>query len=304
MTLLAPPAVAPAIVSPPRRLQFIVRGLPAPQGSKSFKGFSNAGHAILKESSDKVAPWRTDVVIAARDAIEATPGFKPFQGPVHLIVEFFMPRPKGAPKTRRVVPDVIPDLSKLVRSTEDALKTAAVWRDDSQVVDLTTRKRYATFGDEQIGHPWELPGIGAVVTVIEFDAEDTWADQPLDVHAAARLPRPTLPDDLAGLPAPAVANLDEWGSEAVVIPATATDAKARQLLAKVIKESDKRVEAHLADGPAPSGALAVIVEDGAQRLASPAGRPLTPLQLDVARLACDAEEHFTQIVVILAGSIE
>lgn len=303
MTLIAA-ATETAPTTTRRRLQFVVKGLPAPQGSKSFKGFSRKGHAILKESSDKVAPWRTDVVIAAETAIEQTPGFKPFQGPVHLIIEFYMPRPKGAPKTRRVVPDVMPDLSKLVRSTEDALKTAAVWRDDSQVVDLTTRKRYATFGDEQLGHPWELPGIGAVVTVIEMDHEDTWADGPLDVHAATRLPLPTLPRELARLPIPGVARTDEWGSEAIVVPATATDSKARQLLARALKESTRRAERYRADGIAPANALAVIVEGGAHRLASPAGRPLTPLQADVIQLAEEAETDFTEIVVILAAAVE
>lgn len=287
-----------------RRLQFVVKGLPAPQGSKSFKGFSKKGHAILKESSDKVAPWRTDVVIAAETAIEQTPGFKPFSGPVHLIIEFYMPRPKGAPKTRRVVPDVMPDLSKLVRSTEDALKTAAVWRDDSQVVDLTTRKRYATFGDEQIGHAWELPGIGAVVTVIELDHEDTWADAPLDAHAATRLPLPTLPSALTRLPTPALARSDEWGSDVLVIPASATESKARQMLAKVLKDSDRRIEQYRTDGTMTSGAFAVIIEGGAHRLASPIGKPLTGLQSDVIQLAEEAETDLTEIVIILAAAVE
>lgn len=287
-----------------RRFQFTVKGLPGPQGSKSFKGFSKAGRAILAESSEKVKPWRQDVVAAAEDAIDAEPGFKPFSGPVHLVIEFFLPRPKGAPKTRRVVPSVTPDLSKLVRSTEDAMKTAAVWRDDAQVVDITTRKRYATFGDELIGHPWELPGIGAVVTVFELDPEDTWADMPLDVHAAGRHPWPVLPDPLGTLPVPAVASADQWGSNVVVIPASATDAKARQLLAKAVKESAARAARYEEDGSAPGSAYAVIIEGGAHRLASPTGKPHTALQADVIDIAETAITHFTEMVVILAGTVE
>lgn len=287
-----------------RRFQFTVKGLPAPQGSKSFKGFSNAGRAILTESSKKVKPWRQDVVAAAEDAIDETPGFKPFSGPVHLIIEFYLPRPKGAPKTRRVVPDVMPDLSKLVRSTEDALKTAAVWRDDAQVVDITTRKRYATFGDEKIGHPWELPGIGAVVTVVEVDHEDTWADMPLDVLAAARIPLPVLPHELAQLPMPQRACVEEWGPGSIVIPAAATDSKARLLLAKVLKESERRAQTYRSEGIAPAHAIAVIIEGGAHRLASPVGRPHTALQDEVILLARDADVYETEIVVILAAVID
>lgn len=293
-----------ASVTTRRRLQFTVRGLPAPQGSKSFKGMSRAGKAILAESSKAVMPWRQDVVSAACDAIDNEPGFKPFAGPVHLIVEFYLPRPKGAPKTRRVVPDVMPDLSKLIRSTEDALKTAAVWRDDAQVVDITTRKRYATFGDEQIGHPWELPGIGAVVTVVELDHEDTWADMPLDIHAAARLPAPALPAGLSGLPSTSRASLDEWGAGSVLIPASATDSWARQLIGKLLKESAARARRLQEEGIGPSHAIAVFIEDGAIRLASPFGRPLTPLQHDVLQLAREAREADTEIVVVLAATVE
>lgn len=295
---------APTSMATRRRFQFTVRGLPAPQGSKSFKGISRAGKAILVESSEKVKPWRQDVVSAACDAIDDQPGFRPFTGPVHLIIEFFMPRPKGAPKQRRVVPDVMPDLSKLVRSTEDALKTAAVWRDDAQVVDITTRKRYASFGDDQIGHPWELPGIGAVITVDAVDHEDTWADMPLDIQAGMRFPLPTLPADLTQLPIPAIARLEEWGPGSVVIPAAVTDSKARQLLAKVLKESARRIATLRSDGVGPAHAIAVIFEDGVTRLASPPGRPLTPLQRDAIQLAREAATEDTEIVVILPGSVQ
>jgi crossover junction endodeoxyribonuclease RusA len=45
-------------------LTFTVRGTPAPQGSKSFKGI-HGGHAVLAESSKKVKPWRMDVKAVA-----------------------------------------------------------------------------------------------------------------------------------------------------------------------------------------------------------------------------------------------
>lgn len=302
MTLLEQTVTVDEAATPARRrFQFTVRGLPAPQGSKSYKGHSKKGHAILVESSAKVAPWRQDVVASACQAIEDTPGFVPFSGPVHLIVEFYLPRPKGAAKTRRVVPDVTPDLSKLIRSTEDAMKTACVWRDDAQVVDTTTRKRYATHGDTAYGLPWELPGIGAVVTVIEVDPEDTWSDMPLDLSAHNRFRLPVLPDVLAHCPTPQRFVRDEW-SEHVVIPASFTDAKARAALAKITKASAKRV-ADTAEGTSPGHAIAVAIEGGAHRLASVPGKPYTDLQRELMDLVDAAEEHGTEIVVIFPAEI-
>lgn len=41
-------------------LSFVVYGVPAPQGSKSFAGF-RGGKPILKEQSEGLDPWRTAV---------------------------------------------------------------------------------------------------------------------------------------------------------------------------------------------------------------------------------------------------
>jgi len=71
-----------------------------------------------------VKPWRQDVIVSALDAIEDLGHWQVISGPVHVVVEFFLPRPKGQPKTRRTVPTTTPDLDKLVRATGDALKTA------------------------------------------------------------------------------------------------------------------------------------------------------------------------------------
>ena len=110
-----------------------VRGLPAPQGSKSFKGMVN-GHAILAESSKAVKPWREDVKWACLrlgfGAKERT-----IHGPVLVSMVFTMPKPKSAPKRRQTWPDRTPDLSKLCRSTEDALTQIYVWEDDARVVE-------------------------------------------------------------------------------------------------------------------------------------------------------------------------
>lgn len=116
-----------------------VRGIPAPQGSKKLVGRDGKGRGILVESSAKVKPWRQAVQYAAFDARQRE---KPLTGPLHVRMDFVLPKPKSAPKRKRTYPATRPDLSKLVRSTEDALTDAGVWLDDAQVVGITASKSY------------------------------------------------------------------------------------------------------------------------------------------------------------------
>lgn len=119
-------------------IEIIVFGHPAPQGSKAFKGI-HGGHAVLAESSKAVKPWRMDVKHAA---IEAHGGNPPMDGPLCVRMVFTLRKPASAPKKRRTWPDRKPDLSKLVRSTEDALTDAGVIADDARIVELTAAKRF------------------------------------------------------------------------------------------------------------------------------------------------------------------
>jgi Holliday junction resolvase RusA-like endonuclease len=134
-----------------------VYGIPAPQGSKSFKGM-RGGHAIMIESSKKVKPWREAVKWAALEA-----GGR-ITGPVEVEMYFTLPKPKSAPKTRVTFPDRKPDLSKLVRCTEDALTDAGTWEDDSRVVRTTSMK---VFPGE---HPMSLKVPGAVILIRQFNS--------------------------------------------------------------------------------------------------------------------------------------
>lgn len=52
-------------------------------------------------------------------------------------------RPPSVKKAKRLYPSVSPDLSKIVRSTEDALTDAGVWTNDALVVVLSAWKVYA-----------------------------------------------------------------------------------------------------------------------------------------------------------------
>lgn len=109
-------------------IEFTVYGLPAPQGSKR-----HVGNGRMIESSKKVKPWREAVKWAAREAMAAAGIASPLDAPLVASMTFTMPRPKSAPKSRRHA-DRKPDLSKLIRSTEDALTDAGLIADDARIV--------------------------------------------------------------------------------------------------------------------------------------------------------------------------
>lgn len=137
-------------------IEITVRGQPAPQGSKKFVGLTKLGRGILAESSSKVKPWRQDVVAAA---VVAMQGRAMLDGPLIATMTFTLPKPASAPKTRRSWPCRKPDLSKLVRSTEDALSDAGVWADDARVVSMTVHKVFPNEGEDALSSP------GAVIRV-------------------------------------------------------------------------------------------------------------------------------------------
>lgn len=132
----------------PRRASLIVYGMPGPQGSKRHVG---GGRMI--ESSKKVKPWRMDVKAAA-ELLMAQSGAPPFDGPLRVRMVFTLPKPTSAPKTRRTWPDRKPDVSKLARSTEDALTDAGFWADDARVVDYTRQSKcYPNEDPEALDRP-------------------------------------------------------------------------------------------------------------------------------------------------------
>lgn len=123
-----------------REISVFVPGRPAPQGSKRY-----LGRGVMVESSKAVKPWRADVRDALLDA-----GGNPvaqFAGPVSVVLEFVLPRPASTPK--RTTPPAVkrPDLDKLERAVLDAIGSAGVWRDDSQVVRSIKSKRLAEIGE-------------------------------------------------------------------------------------------------------------------------------------------------------------
>lgn len=138
-------------------IEFFVPGIPSTSGSK--KGFRNpktGGVIIAPANSKKQKQWMSDVKKFASEAYSGPV----ITGPVNLYVDFVFMRPKshygtgrnsGVLKMSAPVEYIKkPDLAKLVRCTEDALK-GVVWKDDSQVIVHNTRKMY---GDRPGTYVW------------------------------------------------------------------------------------------------------------------------------------------------------
>lgn len=173
------------MITGPAEVNLTVHGQPAPQGSKMarpiYKGKGadrqfTGKVAQVESSKSGVDAWRGDVKDAARAFLDRTAGL-PLDGPLAVSMVFTFARPDshfGTGRNAGVVkpsappwPAVMPDLSKLVRSTEDALTAAGVWRDDSRVVQYRTlAKTYPG------GHPLALPVPGARIWVWRLSIVD------------------------------------------------------------------------------------------------------------------------------------
>jgi len=139
-------------------ISFIALGTPAPQGSKRYLGTSKRkGKGILVESSAKVKPWREAVKWAAYEARRGAP---PLDAPLVVRMVFTLPKPKSAPKKRNTYPDRTPDLSKLARSTEDAMKDSGLIADDARIVEYA---RLAKVYPNEDPEALDVPGVRVMV---------------------------------------------------------------------------------------------------------------------------------------------
>lgn len=147
-------------------MEIVVYGIPSPQGSKKFMGKNSQGKAIMLENSPKLIPWRNEVSLAASRELDRIGRPAPFDCALDVMMVFTFLRPKSAPKSKRAHPSVYPDLSKIVRATEDALTDAGVWKDDALVVLLQARKTY------QNESHWALDRPGCVIHIAPVLALD------------------------------------------------------------------------------------------------------------------------------------
>ena len=129
---------------------FTVVGLPGPQGSKDFMGRDKAGHAIMRESSRKVTPWREAVKAAG-------PAGPRLDGPLALYCVFTLKRPASARRSDQY-PATRPDLSKLLRASEDALTDAGLIVDDARFVETVRLAKCWPGDDDALCAPGALLG--------------------------------------------------------------------------------------------------------------------------------------------------
>jgi len=154
---------------------FFVPGEAATAGSK--RGFYNKklGRVMMVPASKKQKPWMANVRFFAMQEYQGPL----LEGPVKLTIEFRMVRPKGhygtgrnsgvvKPKYKMPWHFIKPDLTKLTRALEDALK-GIIWHDDSQVSIQETRKVYV---DRDPGAMVKISTIIASKETTLFDGKD------------------------------------------------------------------------------------------------------------------------------------
>ena len=155
-------------------MKIIVYGTPAPQGSKNFMGVTKTGRGIIKESSNRVTPWRSDVMTACRQQV---PQYPPYELAVACRMIFSFHRPPSVKRGKRPFPSVAPDLSKLCRGTEDALQAAGVLRDDCLIVEYTRlAKVYVDEDPEALDRPGCLIILGALVDSLPIEGTPPWEE--------------------------------------------------------------------------------------------------------------------------------
>lgn len=186
-----------AVPRPP--VTITVYGRPTPQGSKRATAYVPKGggrpRAAMREQTGKhLVPWREDVRAAAErarqlgtctcdgpsGATRAHPDWcgtaAPLSGPLAVSMVFALRRPKSHYRTGRNYlllkdsapywPHGIPDLSKLARSTEDALVSAGLIADDSLIA-VYDRLAKTWAGTSYLigGNVYGLREPGAVITI-------------------------------------------------------------------------------------------------------------------------------------------
>ncbi len=129
------------------KVSFFVSGIPAPGGSKTAFRHNKTGKIIVRDSCERNKSWRERVAWTAREEYQR----EPMKGPLSILAEFTMPRPKShygtgrnAGRVRDCAPSghtVKPDATKLWRAAEDAL-TGILWADDAQIVKQVVIKQY------------------------------------------------------------------------------------------------------------------------------------------------------------------
>ena len=120
----------------PDTFSCFIRGIPAPQGSKTPDKRKD-GSVYVRDANPNLKDWRYGVHFVLQSKGKGPP----WEGPICLELEFQLLRPPSVSEKKRPYPTVKPDLGKLGRAVEDAMKGIAL-RDDAQIVVCSYSKRY------------------------------------------------------------------------------------------------------------------------------------------------------------------
>src|SRR5690349_1674921 len=117
-------------------ISFFVPGHAAPGGSKKAFRSHNTGRIVVLDDAKGNKGWRSVVALFGSKEMAGKP---PLEGPLFVSFTFFQTRPKGHYRTGKnadrlkdsapAFPTSRPDTTKLIRSSEDALK-GITWLDD------------------------------------------------------------------------------------------------------------------------------------------------------------------------------
>lgn len=130
-----------------------IPGEPRPQGSK--KAYRRGTSIVLVEANKDLPAWREHMqrMLELKQQEHQTS----FTTAVSVELTFWLTRPKSV---KRPYATSTYDIDKLTRAVLDSATKALVWRDDSDVVDLTVRKTYADTHE---------PGV--LITITPYDNE-------------------------------------------------------------------------------------------------------------------------------------
>jgi Holliday junction resolvase RusA-like endonuclease len=125
---------------------FIIEGVPVAKGRPRFTsigGFARTYTPAKTKNAEGMIEW------LAINAMRTNSNMELIEEPLIVFLEFRMPIPKSYSKAKTLscqcgetVPTVKPDADNLAKTVLDAMNKT-VYKDDSQIVELIVRKRYA-----------------------------------------------------------------------------------------------------------------------------------------------------------------
>jgi len=133
--------------------QLFIEGNPRPQGSK--KAYARGKTIVLVEAQKELPAWREHMTKMMQLKMLEQP--TRFETATNVALTFWLPRPKSV---KRQYATQTYDIDKLTRAVLDSATKAGIWRDDSDVVELTVRKTYA-----------DMHQPGVLISITPFDNE-------------------------------------------------------------------------------------------------------------------------------------